>query len=188
MQTACVAFVHYCQHCLPCPEGIEIGWVIWDLDQVPARGIEQIKEWYAEFPVKASAAPRRPTQRRLWASRAGCAWSAARLGWRSLPRCAKRRRCLMRKLPREYNIGQAKETSRLNAGLFPILLPRSQASQLLGRSGSLVNVQEATIRPSPGSPRAAAASPACRHTPTARRPCRPERQTHCTPQNGCACP
>jgi predicted aldo/keto reductase-like oxidoreductase len=45
----------YCQHCLPCPEGIEIGWVIWDLDQVPARGIEQVKEWYAGFPVKASA-------------------------------------------------------------------------------------------------------------------------------------
>jgi ferredoxin len=40
---------------LPCPEGIEIEWVIWDLDQIPARGIEQIKEWYAEFPVKASA-------------------------------------------------------------------------------------------------------------------------------------
>jgi hypothetical protein len=29
--------------------------VIWDLDQIPARGIEQIKEWYAGFPVKASA-------------------------------------------------------------------------------------------------------------------------------------
>jgi predicted aldo/keto reductase-like oxidoreductase len=29
--------------------------VIWDLDQIPARGIEQVKEWYAEFPVKASA-------------------------------------------------------------------------------------------------------------------------------------
>jgi predicted aldo/keto reductase-like oxidoreductase len=54
MQTACVVFVYYCHHCLPCPEGIEIGWVIWDLDQVPVRGIEQIKEWYAEFPVKAS--------------------------------------------------------------------------------------------------------------------------------------
>jgi predicted aldo/keto reductase-like oxidoreductase len=40
---------------VPCEEGIETGWVIWDLDQVPARGIEQIKEWYAEFPVKASA-------------------------------------------------------------------------------------------------------------------------------------
>ena len=29
--------------------------MIWDLDQVPARGIGQINEWYAEFPVKASA-------------------------------------------------------------------------------------------------------------------------------------
>ena len=45
----------YCHHCLPCPEGIEIGWVIWDLDQIPAKGIEQVKEWYAGFPVKASA-------------------------------------------------------------------------------------------------------------------------------------
>ena len=40
---------------MPCHEGIEIGWVIWDLDQIPAKGIEQVKEWYAEFPVKASA-------------------------------------------------------------------------------------------------------------------------------------
>ena len=29
--------------------------MIWDLDQVPARGIEQVKEWYAGFSVKASA-------------------------------------------------------------------------------------------------------------------------------------
>jgi predicted aldo/keto reductase-like oxidoreductase len=29
--------------------------VIWDLDQVPAREIEQVKKWYAGFPVKASA-------------------------------------------------------------------------------------------------------------------------------------
>ena len=58
MQAACVFCVNYSHHCLPCPEGIEIGWVIWDLDQIPARGIEQIKEWYAGFPVKASAAPR----------------------------------------------------------------------------------------------------------------------------------
>ena len=29
--------------------------MIWDLDQVPARGIEQIAEWYAGFLVKASA-------------------------------------------------------------------------------------------------------------------------------------
>ena len=29
--------------------------MIWDLDQILARGIEQVKEWYAEFPVKALA-------------------------------------------------------------------------------------------------------------------------------------
>ena len=29
--------------------------MIWDLDQIPARGIEQVAEWYAGFPVKASA-------------------------------------------------------------------------------------------------------------------------------------
>jgi predicted aldo/keto reductase-like oxidoreductase len=45
----------YCQHCRPCPQGIEMGWIIWHLDQVHSRGVEQIKEWYAGFPVKASA-------------------------------------------------------------------------------------------------------------------------------------
>ena len=29
--------------------------MIWDLDQIPAKGIEQVKEWYAGFPVKTSA-------------------------------------------------------------------------------------------------------------------------------------
>jgi predicted aldo/keto reductase-like oxidoreductase len=29
--------------------------VIWDLDQIVARGIEKIKAWYEGFPVKASA-------------------------------------------------------------------------------------------------------------------------------------
>jgi predicted aldo/keto reductase-like oxidoreductase len=45
----------YCRHCLPCPQEIEIGWIIWHLDQVQNRGIELIKEWDAGFPVKASA-------------------------------------------------------------------------------------------------------------------------------------
>jgi hypothetical protein len=45
----------YCQHCLPCPVEIEMGWIIWHLDQVQSRGLELIKEWYARFPVKASA-------------------------------------------------------------------------------------------------------------------------------------
>jgi predicted aldo/keto reductase-like oxidoreductase len=45
----------YCHHCLPCPEGIEIGGVIWHVDQTLGRDIAQVSEWYAGFPVKASA-------------------------------------------------------------------------------------------------------------------------------------
>jgi predicted aldo/keto reductase-like oxidoreductase len=36
-------------------EGAEIKSCTWNVDQVPGRGIEQVKEWYAGFPVKASA-------------------------------------------------------------------------------------------------------------------------------------
>jgi len=45
----------YCHHCLPCPEEIEIGWVIWHVDQVPGGDLEQLREWYSGFPVKAAA-------------------------------------------------------------------------------------------------------------------------------------
>jgi hypothetical protein len=45
----------YCHHCLPCPEGIEVGWVLWHVDQTLSRDLAQVKEWYAGFPVKASA-------------------------------------------------------------------------------------------------------------------------------------
>ena len=45
----------YCHHCLPCSEDIQIGWVIWHLDQVASRGLDQVREWYQGFPVKASA-------------------------------------------------------------------------------------------------------------------------------------
>ena len=45
----------YCHHCLPCPEGIEIGWVIWYVDHVPGGDLEQLREWYSGFQVKASA-------------------------------------------------------------------------------------------------------------------------------------
>jgi len=29
--------------------------VIWNLDQLLSRDLEQVKAWYADFPVKASA-------------------------------------------------------------------------------------------------------------------------------------
>jgi predicted aldo/keto reductase-like oxidoreductase len=45
----------YCHHCEPCPEEIEIGWIIWHVDQVPGGDLRQLREWYAGFPVKASA-------------------------------------------------------------------------------------------------------------------------------------
>ena len=63
--------VNYCQHCLPCAEGIEIGWIIYQLDQMPGSGVEQVKKWFAGFPVKALVAPRS-----VWASSA--AFVAAR--------------------------------------------------------------------------------------------------------------
>ncbi|HSJ58622.1 MAG TPA: 4Fe-4S binding protein, partial [Anaerolineae bacterium] len=44
----------YCQHCLPCPEGIEVGWVIWHVDQVRGGDLDRIREWYSGFQVKAS--------------------------------------------------------------------------------------------------------------------------------------
>ena len=45
----------YCHHCLPCPEEIEVGWVIWYVDHAQDDNLEQFREWYSGFPVKASA-------------------------------------------------------------------------------------------------------------------------------------
>jgi len=45
----------YCQHCLPCPEGIEIGWLLWLLDYAHNGVNEEMKKWYADYPVKPSA-------------------------------------------------------------------------------------------------------------------------------------
>ena len=45
----------YCHHCLPCPEEIEVGWVIWHVDQARGGDLDQVREWYSGFPVKASA-------------------------------------------------------------------------------------------------------------------------------------
>ena len=45
----------YCHHCLPCPEGIEIGWLIWLLDYARGGVTDELKGWYAGHKVKASA-------------------------------------------------------------------------------------------------------------------------------------
>ncbi len=45
----------YCQHCLPCPEGVEIGWTIQLVDQAAAGVTAGLQAGYDEFAVKASA-------------------------------------------------------------------------------------------------------------------------------------
>jgi predicted aldo/keto reductase-like oxidoreductase len=45
----------YCQHCLPCPQGIEVGWVLWYVDQARGGVSDDLRSGYAGFPVKASA-------------------------------------------------------------------------------------------------------------------------------------
>jgi predicted aldo/keto reductase-like oxidoreductase len=51
MEGQCV----YCHHCLPCPEEIEVGWMLWLLDQVVDRPTEEQRGWYAGYAVPASA-------------------------------------------------------------------------------------------------------------------------------------
>jgi len=45
----------YCHHCLPCPEGIEVGWVIWTVDQTLGGDLDRLRDEYSGFTVKASA-------------------------------------------------------------------------------------------------------------------------------------
>jgi len=45
----------YCHHCLPCPQGIEIGWMIWLVDHAQGGVTDDLRNWYAEFRVKPSA-------------------------------------------------------------------------------------------------------------------------------------
>ena len=45
----------YCHHCLPCPEGIEVGWVLWMVDHAQDGVSDDLRGWYSSFPVKASA-------------------------------------------------------------------------------------------------------------------------------------
>ena len=44
----------YCHHCLPCPQDIEIGWVIWYVDQTRGGITDQLMADYSTFRVKAS--------------------------------------------------------------------------------------------------------------------------------------
>lgn len=45
----------YCHHCLPCPEGIEIGWLLWLLDYARPGVTPQLQGWYDAHQVKPSA-------------------------------------------------------------------------------------------------------------------------------------
>jgi predicted aldo/keto reductase-like oxidoreductase len=45
----------YCDHCLPCPEGIAIGWMIWLVDRARGGVTDEMRGWYADHRVKASA-------------------------------------------------------------------------------------------------------------------------------------
>jgi predicted aldo/keto reductase-like oxidoreductase len=45
----------YCHHCLPCPEGIEVGWLLWCADMARGAGAAEYQEFYDSYPVKASA-------------------------------------------------------------------------------------------------------------------------------------
>ncbi len=45
----------YCQHCLPCPEGIEIGNLFWIVDHARDGVTDDLKGWYSSFSAKASA-------------------------------------------------------------------------------------------------------------------------------------
>ncbi len=44
-----------CRHCLPCPEQIDIGWVLMYLDWARPGVTEELRSGYRDFPVKASA-------------------------------------------------------------------------------------------------------------------------------------
>ncbi|MFN2225517.1 MAG: hypothetical protein ACK2UY_04410 [Anaerolineae bacterium] len=45
----------YCHHCLPCPEGIEIGWLLWLFDYARSGVTPELQGWYDGHRVKPSA-------------------------------------------------------------------------------------------------------------------------------------
>ena len=45
----------YCHHCLPCPQDIQIGWMIWLADYAQRGVTDELRGWYSSYSVKASA-------------------------------------------------------------------------------------------------------------------------------------
>ncbi len=45
----------YCNHCLPCPQGIDVGNTIMMADWGRAGVTDDLRQWYAGLPAKASA-------------------------------------------------------------------------------------------------------------------------------------
>ena len=50
LQGQCV----YCMHCLPCPEGLSIGWLIWLVDHARGGPTDAQRQEYAQFEKSAS--------------------------------------------------------------------------------------------------------------------------------------
>ncbi len=44
----------YCHHCLPCPQGISIGWLIWLVDHAHDGVTDELVAWYSGHEAKAS--------------------------------------------------------------------------------------------------------------------------------------
>lgn len=45
----------FCFHCHPCPENIEIGWLLYILNQAHTGVTDDLRRWYNRYKVKASA-------------------------------------------------------------------------------------------------------------------------------------
>jgi predicted aldo/keto reductase-like oxidoreductase len=44
----------YCHHCLPCPVDIPVGWILWQVDYARHGLTDDLQDWYASHPAKAS--------------------------------------------------------------------------------------------------------------------------------------
>ncbi|MDY7041185.1 MAG: aldo/keto reductase [Chloroflexota bacterium] len=45
----------YCHHCLPCPQDIQVGWIIWLVDQARDGVTDELAGWYSSHQVQASS-------------------------------------------------------------------------------------------------------------------------------------